>query len=440
MQRDCWVAYSHPRRAPALAAKTRHIDFEMSHTTQAAARHQNSIFGRPAKSMAAPLSVGAASTSRQRHIPIPYILKPNLARHQNTIFERPANSIAAPSSNTTSMFEIFRLIDFRLFSIKVYNLLARDTTRTRLICKRTPPSKFNFWVSRELHGGTAIAMFKDKVACDCSTSFFAIFSLRLRRVFGAAQRGIFPRHNFKPYGVISARKLPISSRRGRNFFPEASPQALIRTQFYRLFGFKNSFFFPWEANTTEICRVSEYSTTIPYKKPYIHFYLATSRPVGGAERLGAERLSAERVGRKIARSLLQRVNSSTTSSKQLLIVENERVVPACMTTTATVLDYNTTNSLQTRGMHSDMLNKHGDAVFEGREAGWSSARIMTTLFSVSFALALAALASSSSVQAAALPHGLSFHRDESSPFIAMNLGHAVSAELSRTVKSFVLGR
>ncbi|KAJ7148472.1 hypothetical protein C8R43DRAFT_1009115 [Mycena crocata] len=98
-----------------------------------------------------------------------------------------------------------------------------------------------------------------------------------------------------------------------------------------------------------------------------------------------------------------------------------------MTTTLTVLDYNATNSLQTRGMHSDILNKH---------AGWSSPRIMTALFSVSFILALAALASS--VQAAALPHGLSFHRDESSPFIATNLGHAVSAKLSRTVKSSVL--
>ncbi|KAJ7148480.1 hypothetical protein C8R43DRAFT_952586 [Mycena crocata] len=39
-------------------------------------------------------------------------------------------------------------------------------------------------------------------------------------------------------------------------------------------------------------------------------------------------------------------------------------------------------------------------------------RIMTALFSVSFILALAALASS--VQAAALPHGLSFHRGNES--------------------------
>ncbi|KAJ7148466.1 hypothetical protein C8R43DRAFT_952571 [Mycena crocata] len=307
MRRDCWVAYSRPRRAPALAVKTRHIDFEMSHTTQAAAQHQNSIFGRPANSIPAQLSIVAASPSREH--------PKYLSRHQNSIFERPANSVVAP----------LQVRVFRKRQVSVF-FFAACGARVRV--------------------GIRLDNLKE---AQCSTP------RRRGRISPRARlRKPSSGHNFTDFSASKIQKFPAGGQHGADsqVFRVRAARSVLARNVLALNGLAGK----WRGATK------------------LFLYHLASSP--------------------------------KTTSNGLLNVENERVVPACMTTTLPVLDYNATNSLQTRGMHSDMLNFSAGVPYSIMQP-----RITTALFSVSFILALAALASS--VQAAALPHGLSFHHDES---------------------------
>ncbi|KAJ7183017.1 hypothetical protein C8R43DRAFT_941098 [Mycena crocata] len=78
------------------------------------------------------------------------------ARHENLIFERPVIFIAAPSFHHLDV-QNFRLIDFNVQHQSLRKFPQDNTTfaaTTRLICKGTPASKFDFWASRKLRCNT----------------------------------------------------------------------------------------------------------------------------------------------------------------------------------------------------------------------------------------------------------------------------------------------
>ncbi|KAJ7183051.1 hypothetical protein C8R43DRAFT_1229237 [Mycena crocata] len=173
--------------------------------TQAEASHQNSIFGRPANSVAAPLSIVAASTSRQR-----------------------------PNTSCTS-------------------------------AELGPELKFDFWPSGEVHRGTAIQHHLDvqhsRLRAHSALGVkFTIFFLRLRRGVYLGWEGLLVRKDvflaapatFTPVGS----KLRISPAAGAFLTKTRRRESPRQSAIYPLFLHQNFEFFPPEANTAPTLKAS----------------------------------------------------------------------------------------------------------------------------------------------------------------------------------------